>query len=71
MDKYLDPEQMNEALKGATITGFRPLLNGRDVLLETTAGSVLMTNEISYKFLGGSEVKAAVSEVPFLSDNGC
>lgn len=50
-DNYLTAEELNGRLKGATILGFRALLNGRDVVLETTAGSVLMTNEMSYKLI--------------------
>ena len=58
MDAYLNPEELNRALMGATIIGFRALLNGRDILLETTAGSVLMTNELKYAFIPSADSRA-------------
>lgn len=47
---YLDPQELEAALKGATITGVKVMPNGRDMVIETTAGCVEMTNELQYKF---------------------
>lgn len=47
---YLDPQELETALKGATITGVRVMPNGRDMVIETTVGCVEMTNELQYKF---------------------
>jgi hypothetical protein len=62
-DAYLTSEELNEALKGATITGFRALPNGREIVLETTAGFVPMTNELKYKLIRNKPVTEAAKAV--------
>lgn len=79
--KRLKSEELGAALKGATITNFW-VVNGREVMLETTAGSVVMLNEVSYELLPKTASNTALDSraetrklekapTPFVPDNGC
>lgn len=68
-------ERLGAVLKGATITGFWVLPNGREVMLETTAGCVPMTNELTYQLVpktaSAPVVDSRVETKKFVPDNGC
>lgn len=80
--KRLKAEELGAALKGATVIDFWVLPNRREVMLETTAGCVTMTNEMVYQLFPKTASNTALDSraktrkmekvpVPFVPDHGC